>query len=159
MMNPIQRWRSNDRPLKRLRDELDEVFDRFFDEPFFSKDSLWDPSKPSAFTPACNIKEKKNRYIIEVEIPGVDPDDVEIEISGNVMTISGEKKEETTTEDKDEQMQVIEHRYGSFYRSFTLPDNIQTDNISADNKNGILYITIPKEKESKIRRIKIGKRQ
>lgn len=159
MMNSIQRWRSNDRPLKRLRDELDEVFDRFFDEPFFSKESLWDPNKSFAFTPACNIKEKKNRYIIEVEIPGVDPDDVEIEISGNVMTISGEKKEETTTEDKDEQVQVIEHRYGSFYRSFTLPDNIQTDNISADNKNGILYITIPKEKESKIRRIKIGKRQ
>lgn len=156
-MNSIQRWNSDDRPLKKLREELDGVFQRFFDEPFFSSVSLWD--KQSTFMPACNIKEKKNRYIVEVEIPGVDPDDVEIAINGNVMTIQGEKKEEVTTEDQDEQMQVIEHRYGSFYRSLTLPDNIQTDNISADNKNGILYITLPKEKESKIRRIKIGKRQ
>lgn len=154
-MKSLQRWGFDDQPLKKLRNELEGVFHRFFDEPLFPK-NFWD--KETSFTPACNIKEKKDRYIMEVEIPGVEADDIEIDISGNVLTIQGERKLETITEDKEKQFHMIEHSYGSFYRSFTLPDNSNVDKISADYKNGILIVDIPKLKENKSRRIKIGRR-
>lgn len=153
-MKPIRRW-SPEEPIKKFKNELDGMFQRFFDDPFFSNTPLL--KRDDVFTPACNIEEKKDRYSIEAEIPGVDPDDIDIEIDGNVLTIKGERKQEVETKDEDTQLHKIEHSYGSYYRSFTLPDNINTDEISADNKNGILFIDIPKHKDSKTRRIKIGR--
>lgn len=154
-MRSLQRWGFDDHPLKKFRRELDSVFQRFFDEPIFPK-TMWDSDK--SFVPACNIKEEKGRYIMELEIPGVEADDINIDISGNVMTIQGERKLETITEDQDRNFHMIEHSYGSFYRSFTLPDNSDVDKISADYKNGILTVEIPKLKDKKSKRIKIGKK-
>lgn len=153
-MKSLQRWGFEDNPLKKFRSELEGVFQRFFDEPLFSK-TMWDTE--NSFVPACNIKEKKDRYIMEVEIPGVEADDIEIDVSGNVMTIQGERKLETIAEEHDKQFHMIEHSYSSYYRSFTLPENSDVDKISADYKNGILIVDIPKRKDKKSRRIKIGK--
>ncbi len=154
-MKPIRRWNDREDLMKSFRNEMDNMFQRFFDDSFFSDKPMWKES----FTPACNIEEKRNKYIVELEVPGVEPDDIEIEIDENVMTIKGERKQQTETKDDDSQMHIVEHNYGSFYRSFTLPDNVNTDEIDAHDKNGILYITIPKQKERKVRRIKIGRRQ
>lgn len=151
-MKPLRRISSDDQPLKRFKNELDGMFQRFFDDPFFSNKSL---GNKDGLTPACNIAEKKDRYTIEVEVPGVDPEKIEVEIDGKMMRIKGERRKETELEDSETQMHTIEHSYGSFFRSFTLPDDINADEISADNKNGILYIDIPKNMENKTRKIQI----
>src|SRR5690606_16844748 len=133
-MKPIRRWNSDNHPLQQFKNELDGVFQRFFDDPFFSRDSFF--NQEHSFTPACNIEEKSDRYMIEAELPGVEPEEVEIELDGNVMTIKGERTLEEETKDEDKQMHIVEHSYGSFHRSFALPDNIDPDNITAENKNG-----------------------
>lgn len=152
-MIPIRR--SGMDPIRKFKDEFDNVFDRFFKEPFFSDSSLF---RKDSFLPVCNIEEKDKQYLIEAEMPGVDPDNIEIEIDGKQLSIKGTKEEKVETEDEEKQMHMVERSYGSFYRSFTLPDNIDPDNITADYKNGVLYIDIPKLESEQTRRIKIEKR-
>jgi len=82
---------------------------------------------------------------------------VDIELDGNVMSIKGEKSHKEEKEDKDSRMHVVEHSYGSFYRSFTLPENVDSSDISAENKNGMLYIEVPKSKKSEPHRIEVKK--
>lgn len=152
-MKPIKRDSGRD-PIRRFKDEFDSMFDRFFREPFFSENSLL---RRESFSPLCNVKEEEKRYLIEAEIPGVDPDDIEIEIEHGQISIRGTKKANIETKDEDRQMHVIERSSGSFYRAFTLPDNVDTEQITADYKNGILYIDIPKTRDKHRRRIKIRK--
>ncbi len=154
-MNSIKRWNGDDQPLRKFKNELDGMFERFFNDPFFSSRSFWNREQDGSL--ACNIREKKDKYIVEAEIPGMDPADIEIEVDNNMLTIKGEKKQQIETEDNDTEMRIIEHSYGSFQRSFALPDNVNTDKISADHKNGILYLHIPKTKDSNKRRIEINK--
>lgn len=134
-------------PIRRLRDDLTHIFHRFFDEPFFQPQS-------SSFMPVINIKEESEKYILEAELPGMDVNDIDIEVNGNVLTIRGERKLEQKKE--DEQVHMIESSYGSFQRSFTLPDHVHVDGITADSKNGILYIHIPKDDTKKTRKININ---
>src|SRR5699024_8540399 len=94
-------------------------------------------------------------YTIVAEMPGVDPDNIEIEIDEYTISIKGQREEVIKTDDENKKMHVVEHSYGSFQRSFTLPENIDADNISADYKNGILFIEIPKVETSNKRRISI----
>lgn len=148
-MRQMKPWNENNHPIQRLKNEMDSLFSRFFEDlptPSFL-------SQSDTFTPKCNIEERRNDYIVEVEIPGVDPQDVQIELTGNTLTIQGERKREVETEDEENKLHVVEHSYGTFYRSFTLPDNVNIDEIKAENKNGILLITLPKDKKEKPRRI------
>ncbi len=149
-MKTPRKFDSSDLPFKKIRDDVDGMFQRFFDDPFFV--NKWGGRN----TPACNIIEKKDRYTIEVEIPGVEPDDVEIDVEGNMLKIKGERQEHTDHEDEETQVHSIEHSYGSFYRSFTLPEGIQEEAISAHNKHGVLFIELPKNQEKKARRIQIN---
>lgn len=150
-MKSLRPWQNNE-PIRKLKNELDGMFQRFFDEPFFSQPSILNQDN---FTPACNIQETKDKYIIEAEIAGVDPYDVEVEVSGNMLTIKGERKQKMTTEDDENQFHIVEQTYGSFYRSFTLPNNIDTETITAEHKNGILSIEIFKKETNDVRKIKI----
>src|SRR5699024_2030849 len=140
-------------PLKRFRNELDGMLQRIFDEsvlpnmPFVNSDLI----------PACNIVESKNSYSIEVEIPGIEADDIDIEIDNHILKIRGERKQETEQKDEETRIHSVEHRYGKFLSSVTLTDGINEEEISATDKNGILYINVPKSNESKVRRIKINK--
>ena len=154
-MKTPRRIDAGDQPLRKFRNELDGMFQRFFDEPFLSNIPF---GSGNDITPACNIAEKSDRYTIEVEVPGVDPSNVDIEIDNHTLKITGERKQEFEEEDKETQMHTIEHSYGSFYRAFSLPDGIDDDQITAHDKNGILYIEIPKSTESKSRRIQINKK-
>lgn len=156
-MKPIRRKPMRD-PIRRFRDEMDsmmERFDRFFKEPFFS-DTLSIFERDS-FTPACNIEELDDRYKIIAEMPGVDPDNIEIELDDYSISIKGQREEKLETKDEGKQMHMVEHSYGSYYRSFTLPENIDADNISAEYKNGILTIDIPKTQDTNKRKISIKK--
>ncbi|CAA6810411.1 MAG: Heat shock protein Hsp20 [uncultured Sulfurovum sp.] len=96
------------------------------------------------FHPKVNTRETEENYYIEVELPGVKKDDVNIEVDGNVLAISGERlvKEEL----KDENYHKVESRFGLFSRSFTLPEKVDVSNIEAEVVNGILEVLIPKLK-------------
>lgn len=157
-MKPIRRRQMND-PIRRFREEFDNMVDRFFKEPFFS-DSFLSPFDfdKETFAPACNIEEKDKKYTIVAEMPGIDPDNIEIEIDDYSLSIKGKREEKITTDDEEKQMHMVEHSYGSFYRSFTLPENIDPEAITADYKNGILSIDLPKVDQGKKRKISIRKK-
>src|SRR5690625_494030 len=148
-MRQMKPWNESGHPIRRLKSEMDNLFSRVFEDlptPSFL-------SQSDTFTPKCNIEERRNDYVVEVEIPGVDPQDVQIELTGNTLTIKGERRREVETEDEDNKLHVVEQSYGSFYRSFALPDNVNVDDIRAENRNGMLMITLPKDKKEKPRRI------
>ncbi|HLR70627.1 MAG TPA: Hsp20/alpha crystallin family protein [Pseudogracilibacillus sp.] len=152
-MHPMKPWNSNEHSIQRFRNEIDGMFSRLFNDSFLPTSSFWNAE--NSFTPKCNIEEKKDHYLVEVEIPGVEPKDVNIELEGNMLSIKGERKRESKAEDRDDKMHVVEQSYGSFYRSFSLPNNVNTEAIKAENKNGVLFIKIPKNKEKEPRRIDI----
>jgi len=109
----------------------------------------------STWNPAVDIYESENQLVLKAEIPGVDEKDVEIKIEDNTLSIKGERKFEKET--KEENYHRIERSYGSFYRSFTLPNYVDQDKIHAEHENGVLKITMPKRTELKPRKVKILK--
>ncbi|MCK5241194.1 Hsp20/alpha crystallin family protein [bacterium] len=104
--------------------------------------------------PAAEIAEKKNFYEISLELPGVEKEDVRIKLDDNVLTIEGEKKAERESEEKD--YRVCECSYGTFTRSFTLPNTADRDKIKAKYNNGILKLSIPKTEQAKPKEIEIN---
>ena|SRR5690625_1449365 len=97
-MQPMKPWNSNQHPIQRFKNEIDGMFSRMFNDSFFpATSSFW--NEENSFTPKCNIEEKKDHYLLAVKIPGVDPKDVNIELEGNMMSIKGERKRETKSED------------------------------------------------------------
>ena len=128
-------------PLAEIERSLNLVNDLLRGMPAESKDSL------NAFIPAVNTREDENNYYIEVDLPGIKKEDVEISLKDNVLTISGERK--FKNEVKEEDYYKIESAFGKFSRSFTLPENADIENIEAKAENGVLEIIIPKVKEDK----------
>jgi HSP20 family protein len=112
-----------------------------------------DGSLGSFWTPAVDIREQNDAYLVEVELPGLSKDDVKITMENNILTIQGEKKQEK--EEKRGDYHRTERVYGSFQRSFTLPSSVKNDKIEAQYKNGILTVTLPKVEEAKPKAIEV----
>jgi HSP20 family protein len=107
------------------------------------------------FTPRVDIAETEKAVTMHAELPGMAKDDVKITVSSdNVLTIRGEKKREEKTEEKN--FMRVERTYGSFSRSFTLPDNLDTANIAAQFENGVLNVSIPKTEPAKPKETEIS---
>ena len=104
-------------------------------------------SEFSSFKPSVNTREGEYAYHIEVDLPGVKKDDINVDVKDDVLTISGQRK--TKKEVKEKDYYKMESSYGKFQRSFTLPDNIDTENIEANSKDGVLEVVVPKMKKSK----------
>ncbi len=102
--------------------------------------------------PLVDINETEDAFAVKAELPGVDKDDVSVDIDNGVLTIRGEKKVET----KDKKRHRIECAYGSFVRSFTLPQSVNMDKVEAEYKNGVLNLTIPKSEEAKPKQIEVN---
>ncbi len=98
--------------------------------------------KDLQFVPAVNTREGDKAYYIEVDLPGVKKEDIKIDVHDNILTVSGERK--IKEERKDDDFYRVESLYGKFERSFTLPDDVDSDKIEAKDENGVLLITIPK---------------
>lgn len=109
----------------------------------------------SSWAPAVDIYETENEVVLTAEIPGIEEKDVEIKVEDNTLTLRGERKFEKET--KEENFHRIERAYGSFFRSFTLPNYVDQDRIEAEHENGILKIRMPKRAELKPRKVKILK--
>lgn len=125
---------------------------------FFDDDSGEIDWPKSISTPAIDVYEKENTVIVEVQLPGINPQDVSIDVSDNTVKISVQKKEEQ--EEKDKNFYHREISYGSFVRSVTLPTKVKSDKTEAEYNDGILKISLPKEevKEAKSIRISVKKK-
>lgn len=135
--------------LSTVRNEMDRLWNRFLDD--------W--PLPTAFTkgwaPMADITETKDKLIIKAELPGLEPEDIKLSLSGNLLTIEGEKKKEK--EEKGEHHYYMERYSGSFQRSFRLPVEVQENKIDAKFDKGVLTITMPKTTKSQKKEIKIAK--
>lgn len=132
-------------PVLRKRNDLPSLFNGFFDDDVFPGFFLNFDKRNG--TPAVNIVESKDDYRIEVAAPGLDKSDFKIDLENNVLTISAEKEDKQ--EEKNEQYVRREFNYSSFSRSFTLSDAMSPDKISAQHKDGVLHVIIPKREEAK----------
>lgn len=133
-------------PLARLHNEMDDLFDGFFrglDRPFAGY-KAW---------PAIDVAEQDDAIIVRAEVPGTKPDDIDISVYGNTLTISGEKKE--TKEEKNKGYYHVESTYGSFRRDVGLPTDVDSAKVEAAYKDGVLTITLPKAEVSKAVKIKV----
>jgi HSP20 family protein len=131
----------------RLFREFDDLVDLFFrKEPFLSESM-------QTFHPDIDISETDENFIVKGEIPGIEPENLDVSLSGQVLTIKGEKKEEK--EDKQEGIHTKERRFGSFSRSFSIPCEIQEGKIEAHFENGVLTLTLPKAEVAKKKPIQI----
>lgn len=107
----------------------------------------------SAWTPAVDIKEEENQFLITADVPGVDPENIDVTMESGLLTIKGERKLESDV--KRNGYRRFERLHGMFYRRFSLPDYADADNISANCKNGVLTVTVPKTEAVKPRRIEV----
>jgi HSP20 family protein len=123
-----------------------ELFPTFFDD-FFKPWNDWMGMGRSITTPAVNIAENKTHFEVTVAAPGLKKNDFNIDIEGNMLTISCEKEEKK--EEKDERYTRKEYSYTSFSRSFTLPDEVIKEKIEAAYVDGVLHITLPKTEQAK----------
>jgi HSP20 family protein len=138
--------------IKRKRNQLMRpslLFDNPIDRIFRSNFDWWDGDTLEMTVPAINIQEDKKDYRIELAAPGLNKDDFQIDVEGNMMTISCEKETETK-EPKNDNYTRREYNYSTFTRSFTLPDNADTDKVSAKYADGVLNLTVPKKEGAQL---------
>jgi len=130
-----------------LRKEMDRLWNRFFE------DSPLSLMMSSGWAPSADISETKDKLIVKAELPGLEPADINISLSGDLLTIKGEKKKES--EEKDEHHYCLERYSGQFQRSFRLPVEVVPDKIEAKFDKGILTVTLPKTAKAHKKEIKI----
>ncbi|MCL5125898.1 MAG: Hsp20/alpha crystallin family protein [Deltaproteobacteria bacterium] len=138
-----------DNALTEFRKEVDDLFNNFFGNADWLPGTYFN----RGFTPVFDVSETDEDILIKAELPGIDPKDIEVNLTGNTITVKGEKKEER--EEKGENMHRVERSFGSFSRSLTLPCDVKQDNIEANFKHGVLNLKLPKSESSRKRSIKI----
>lgn len=138
--------------LARLRSEMDNLFDRMIRDPFGA--AFGDETGTElSWGPQIDLAESEKDVTVTAELPGVDPKDVEIKVTDNVLTISGEKRHER--EEKKRDYHYIERQHGAFHRSVALPSSVDSEKVDATFKNGVLTITLSKRPDAQARRITI----
>jgi HSP20 family protein len=135
----ITRW-DPFQDLMSLRNTVDRMFDRTF-----GTEGNWQPTAMN-WGLALDVVENEDEYLVKASLPGINPDDLEITFTNNILTIKGEVKEET--EEKEARYHLRERRYGTFSRSISIPTQVKYE-------NGVLYLHLPKTEEVKPRRIPI----
>ncbi len=139
-MTNLTRWEPT-REMMTLREAMDRLFDDAFTRPF----SLMREGGSNWTSPAIDLYQTNDAVVVKAALPGIQADEVQINVSGDVLTIKGETKQEE--EKKDKSWHIREHRWGAFERSVTLPIGVLSDRAKADFENGILTITLPKAEE------------
>lgn len=145
MRAQITPWNS-----RRLTSDVWSEMDRFFD-------SFYSPAEASyaerSFAPVAEISESDESFALSLDLPGMKKEDIKIEVANNTLTISGERKREERTE--NQKVQRYEKVYGSFSRSFALPNTVQADKIEAHYENGVLEMILPKTSMAQSRKIEV----
>ena len=144
-MTTLTRW-DPFREMTALQRAMNRMFDENFEFP-----QQWE--RQNAWDPALDVVEKEDGYVVKASLPGVAPEDVEITLTDNVLTIKGETKADK--EDKQENYHLRERHYGSFMRSITLPVTVDADKVEAVNEHGVLTLTLPKSEAVKPKKIAV----
>ena len=144
-MSNLTRWEPM-REMMTLREAMDRLFDDAFTRPINLKDGGWS-------APAVDMFQTDDEVVVKVALPGFKSDEVQINVTGDVLTLRGEMKHEE--EKKERAWHIREHRWGSFERSIALPTEVTADHANADFENGILTITLPKAEEVKPKTITV----
>lgn len=132
-------------PLFGLRREIDRLFESTVGGPTGTR-----------WSPAVDVREDDKGIDLDIELPGIRPQDVDISVENGILTVSGEKRSERNEEEREGRYHMVERTYGSFFRSFQLPQGVDESQISADFNNGVLTIRIPKAALPQPRRIQIA---
>jgi len=135
------------RDLTTVQDEVNRLFDGFFTQSPLRGDFN------AVFTPAVDIEETADAFVIHMDLPGVSQKDVKVSLTGDQLTIRGERKQERTTQNGGHHRS--ERVYGSFERSFTLGTPVRNDQVKAQVKDGVLEVRVPKAEEAKVREIEV----
>lgn len=144
---------------RRLPQELEplDYFDSFFFRPVVPFSWQRFPGEDLPAIPAVEMIEKDDKYVVKAELPGIKEDDIEVVVKDGNLAIKGEKKYENDV--KEEDYHYRETSYGSFYRTLSLPSNISEGKIAARYEDGVLEIDLPKEAETKTKKIAISKKK
>lgn len=135
-------------PFRALQEQMDDLIARFETE--------WNGEPlPSITAPLLDLSETDDSLQVRTDMPGIKPEDINIEVTGNTLRISGERKEEK--EEKGKTYHRVERRYGTFARSLTLPCTVQEDKIEAECHDGVLNVTLPKTEQARTKKIKVKK--
>lgn len=135
--------------LDRLRSEMDQLWNRFFESsetPLALRDA-------TGFSPKVDVKESDEAIEVTAEVPGLKAEDIDVSLTGDILTLKGEKKEEK--EEKKGGYHLVERSFGSFSRSFRLPVAVSKDKIKASHKDGVLTLTLPKDQKEATTKIKV----
>ena len=136
--------------------EMPALYNRIngmFDDPFFSLDRLADQENLGLWNPAVDLYEKDDHFIIKAELPGINKDDIKVDLKDRVLTLSGERSFDN--EVKEENYYRKERSYGKFQRAFTLPADVDSEKIKAEFKDGVLQIEVPKPQDKKAKQVTI----
>jgi HSP20 family protein len=142
---PVRRTRKTDKLLD-LRSQMNSLFDEFFERPFGMSPFFGESALMSDFDPRLDISETEKEIKISAELPGLEPEDINITLDHGALTISGEKRAEK--EEKGKRFYRVERSFGSFHRSIALPNEVDENKIDAAFKRGVLEIKLPKTKEA-----------
>jgi HSP20 family protein len=112
------------------------------------------PLTTAAFVPAVDIYEDEKKVVLKLEVPGIEQKDLDVSVEKNTLTVKGERK--FSSEEKEENFHRIERRYGSFFRSFTLPSTVDTEQVQASYNAGVLKLELAKKPEAQPKQIKIN---
>lgn len=134
-----------DRELSHWMSHWDRMFDQFVPEQSQATDCDW--------MPPVDVREEKDNYVVEMDLPGIERQDVEVTFENDVLTISGERKSEL--EEKDSRSHRRERNFGHFTRSLRFPVDANRDGIDATFKDGVLTVRVPKTEEAKVRKIEV----
>jgi len=139
-----------------LRDAMNRLFDESFLDPFEDMNRFMSAPRGASF-PKVDISEDEKEITVRADVPGVDPDDIDIEIEGDHFSISGKTEKESEEKDEEKKYYCYERQYGEFRRGFVLPSRVQEDKVSAKVKDGVLTVVLPKEEKEKSRKVKVKK--
>ena len=132
-----------------LQDRINRVF-----RDSYSGEGRDESLSTSSFAPAVDVYEDEHKVTLKIEVPGIDEKDIDVQVENNILTVHGERKIEK--EEKEENYRRVERQYGSFTRTFTLPQTVDTENVSATYDKGVLKIALPKKAEAKPKQIKVS---
>jgi len=150
-MNALTPWTRSRSPWNEL-DQFQERVNRIFGltAPAFL------PDEALAWSPAVNLKEEDHEYLLTAELPGMDLEDIEVDVDRDTLILKGEKKAEHEEKNKEGRWHLYERSYGTFERTFTLPRAVEMEKVKAEFDNGILKVHLPKRAEAMGRKVEIA---
>jgi len=147
-MTVLTRWEPF-REFSTLQDRINRVF-----RDTYRGEGRDEALTTSSFAPAVDVYEDEHKVTLKIEVPGIDEKDIDVRVENNTLTVHGERKIEK--EEKEENYRRVERQYGSFTRTFNLPQTVDVEKVAANYDKGVLNITLPKKAEAKPKQIKVN---